>query len=256
MPEPWLMWVAYNAPHTPVHEPPADLLVDALDGSESGPELYDAMTEALDTEIGRLLDSIPVDVLDRTTVIYYGDNGTDAAGIVAPSTAARAKWSLYEGGVGVPFVIWGAGVEDPGRASGELVHVVDVFATVADIAGVPLSRVRDPAATERPQAIDGHSLMPIMQDASAEHRREFLYAERFAPMGEPPYVQYDERALFDGTYKYMQSPAFELLYEVEDGLEGDDLLTTGVLDAEASAVMLEMPDLLGRFGATLTRTGH
>ena len=256
MPEPWLMWVAYNAPHTPVHEPPAELLAEALAGGESGPELYDAATEALDAEMGRLLDSIPLDVLERTTVIYFGDNGTDAAGVVAPSSAARAKWSLYEGGVGVPFVIWGAGVEDGGRVSTDLVHVVDVFSTVADIAGVPLSRVRDPAVSERPQALDGHSLLPLMQDDSASHPREYLYAERFAPMGEPPFIQYDERAMFDGTYKYMQSPAYDLLYKVEGGLEGDDLLVGGGLDAEEEAAMLLLPELMERYSSTLRRTGH
>lgn len=61
---PWFLWLAYNAPHTPFHRPPADLHSnETLSGDEQSIKdnplpYYHAMLEAMDTEIGRLLNSM------------------------------------------------------------------------------------------------------------------------------------------------------------------------------------------------------
>ena len=55
-PEPWLVYLAFNAPHSPWHAPPHALHTQRLQGLPSSPPtpFYKAMVEALDTEIGRL----------------------------------------------------------------------------------------------------------------------------------------------------------------------------------------------------------
>jgi arylsulfatase A-like enzyme len=63
---PWFLWLAYNAPHTPFHLPPAALHTRNLSGNtadiEQNPsKYYLAAVEALDTEIGRLLSEIPTE---------------------------------------------------------------------------------------------------------------------------------------------------------------------------------------------------
>ena len=79
---PWFLWLAHVAPHLPLHAPPDDLTMSvSLDGSRQDMQsqliaYYFAALEALDTEIGRLLDSIPPSVRDNTVVIFIGDNGT------------------------------------------------------------------------------------------------------------------------------------------------------------------------------------
>jgi len=58
MPEPWLLLVAFNAPHTPVHAPPEALLAEPLESTASDLLRYEAMIEAADTEIGRLMEAL------------------------------------------------------------------------------------------------------------------------------------------------------------------------------------------------------
>ena len=67
---------------------------------------YKAMTQALDTEIGRLLVSLPPHTRDRTPVIFVGDNGTPGE-VMAGGDDGRGKTSLYEGGVNIPFIVAG-----------------------------------------------------------------------------------------------------------------------------------------------------
>ena len=63
---PWFMWMGFNLPHTPLHTPPDD----ARDGNSNSQ--YEAMIEAMDTQIGRLLAAIAPDVLENTYVIVPG----------------------------------------------------------------------------------------------------------------------------------------------------------------------------------------
>jgi arylsulfatase A-like enzyme len=101
-----------------------------------------AMTNAMDTVIGKILDK--VDSLDSDTyVIFIGDNGTPMYGgtlgdqidnmYLNPSN--RAKGSAYEGGAHVPMAIRGPGIAAGGQSS-EPVHVADLSATILTLAGL------------------------------------------------------------------------------------------------------------------------
>lgn len=88
--------VAFNAPHTPFHLPPADLITVTPDGTPaSNPDgHYRAMIEAMDTEIGRLfretrggLDAL----LQDTRVIFVADNGTPPAAADPPLERSAAS---------------------------------------------------------------------------------------------------------------------------------------------------------------------
>jgi len=104
---PWLVWLAFNAPHTPFHAPPSGLHTQTLSGDpdDTPVEHYAAAVEAMDTEIARLLAAIPQDVLDDTTIVFFGDNGTPSRAVEAPFDSTRAKGKVYEGGVNVPFIV-------------------------------------------------------------------------------------------------------------------------------------------------------
>src|SRR5205085_10475603 len=102
--KPWFAWVAFNAPHTPFHKPPANLCphYQGLSGTQqsinSTPRPYfEAMVEAMDLEMGRLLAAV-----DRTNthVIFLGDNGTPGQIIQPPYLSSRGKDTLYEGEIG------------------------------------------------------------------------------------------------------------------------------------------------------------
>lgn len=101
--KPWFLWLAYNAPHTPFHAPPQELhsqgnLVDDEDIIAENPlPYYMAALEAMDTEIGRLLDSIPEKELEKTVIIFIGDNGTPNQVAQYPYSRRTVKGSLYQG---------------------------------------------------------------------------------------------------------------------------------------------------------------
>src|SRR5439155_24844618 len=116
---------------------------------------YDAMTEALDTEIGELLK-----VLNRTNthIIFLGDNGTPNNTLQTPFPSGRGKDTLYEGGIHVPFIVSGPAVVSPNRTNDTLVNMVDVFATILEMAGTSVA-----AAVPANVVIDGRSLVGALQ---------------------------------------------------------------------------------------------
>lgn len=164
--KPWLCWLALNAPHTPFHEPPAGLApaggyTNPSDVSNTG--LYRRMLEAMDTEIGRLLQSVD---LNKTNVILIGDNGSPAQVAQAPFGSGHAKDDLYQGGVHVPLVISGPDVTvAPGATTDKLAHCVDLFSTMLQLCGI------DPAAaTSAVDAIDSKTLVPILKGTDSLDR--------------------------------------------------------------------------------------
>lgn len=146
---PWFAWVAYSAPHSPFHLPPEslhdrNLSGDVSDINNNKREYYLAAIEAMDTEIGRLLDSLDEEVRNNTLVIFIGDNGTPS-GVIDTSTYSRthAKGSLYQGGIATPFIISGQGVTRVNERESALVTATDLYATIAEIAGVSETKIHD-----------------------------------------------------------------------------------------------------------------
>lgn len=142
--KPWLLWLAYNAPHTPFHVPPAGLHSQpGLTSSSSDRSKYFAAAEALDHELGRLLISMSTAVRSNTVVVFIGDNGTPPAVVQAPFSRTHAKDSLYEGGIRVPMVVAGAGVTRQGQRVTALINSTDLFATFSELAKSSTSNPAD-----------------------------------------------------------------------------------------------------------------
>lgn len=173
----WVCAVAFNAAHSPLHAPPQNLHTQNLVGLDPGAPLpfFKAMIEAMDTEIGRLLASLPAGVLARTNVIFVGDNGTPGNVMQPPFDPRRSKGSLYEGGTKIPLIVSGPAVSAPGREVTALVNSVDVFASVAELQGVD-ARARVPANVP----LDSISFVPYLRSASQTPLRTSAHAELFA----------------------------------------------------------------------------
>jgi len=156
LPEPWVVWVAYNAPHVPLHWPPEALWPGELFGDDSDERQFNAMLQAMDTELGRLVAGRTAQQLARTTIVFVGDNGSPPHGVPAPLPADRAKDTLYEGGVHVPLIVTGAAVVAPGRTSA-LVDATDLLPTIAELVGV------DPGGLDAP--LNGVSFVGSLQSS-------------------------------------------------------------------------------------------
>jgi arylsulfatase B len=228
---PWFVYLAFNAPHSPFHKPPANLHTQTLPASVQGniPIHMKAMAEAMDTELGRLLDSMDPAMLADTVIVFVGDNGTDALATTAPFLPSHAKGTLYEGGINVPLIISGPGIVS-GRECGALVNTTDLYATLAEIGGVPS------------EAEDSVSLVPYFTDPTIPSLRSWVYAESFNPNGfgiKPSW----RRAARDARFKYIAIehegipyPAPAILYDLQnDPFELDNLLEHLPLSPEASA---------------------
>ncbi|MCH9650596.1 MAG: sulfatase-like hydrolase/transferase [Deltaproteobacteria bacterium] len=227
--DPWFVWLAFNAPHTPFHAPPQELHTFQLSGNpvNTAVDHYEAAVQALDTELGRLLDSIPGEVLADTTIIFVGDNGSPRRSVEAPFDGQRAKGTVYEGGTNVPFIVVSPHI--PATRRGEeslaLVHVVDIHATVAEIAGVSS------------QGEDSVSLLPYLSDPTRSTLpvRPYVYSEQFSPNGEGPF-NVEERGIRDERYKLIwREGDYEEFFDLEEDPFEDDNLLGGALSAAEQA---------------------
>jgi arylsulfatase A-like enzyme len=217
---PWLLWVAFNAPHTPLGEPPADLLspetAAALEDGEAH-TYFVAMIEAMDTEIGRLLGAIGQQELKNTYIIFLGDNGTASNVVTLPFERGRAKGSVYQGGVNVPLMISGPGIA-AGNNTAALANSVDLFSTILDLAGTGGDAALDAVA------LDSKSLAPVLLDHTASVR-EFAYADVYGPQQNQIV---NKRAIRNDRYKLvldLQNDTEELYDLSADPYEHRDLLS-------------------------------
>ena len=170
--QPWFLWLAYNAPHTPFHLPPTNLHsqgnLPTDDASiEANPlPYYHAMIEAMDSEVGRLLNSMTQEERDNTLIVFVGDNGTPSE-VVQVYSSNRAKGSIYQGGVNVPMVISGKNVTRINETEDALISTTDLFATIADVAGAGSSDTGD-----------SHSFVGLLSSGNAIGR-DFVYTEKY-----------------------------------------------------------------------------
>ena len=186
------------------------------------------MIEAMDTEIGRLLSSIDVEQLANTYIIFLGDNGTPNRMASAPFPRSRVKGTVYQGGVNVPLIVDGPGVEK-GTATQSLANSVDLFATVLDLAGaVPDERI---ANTD----LDSVSLAPVFEDHEAVVR-DFAYADVFGPQQREIV---NRKAIRDDRFKLvldLQNDTRELYDLSNDPYERQNLLDNDLSTEAKTAI--------------------
>lgn len=218
-PEPWYCQLNLHAPHEPWHPPPLELHTSPIFTSLNLTRaMYVAMIEAADTELGRMWASLSEDVRARTTVIVVGDNGTQKPVVSEALDPTKSKGTLFEGGLHVPLLIAGRHVRNPGRREDALVHVIDVYATVAELAGV------DHLLPPEERGSDSVSLVPYLEGVGHPSQRSFLFSERFGPNGGP--IHSAKRAVRDERWKLIRRQNQpDVLYDLQaDPYETFDLL--------------------------------
>ncbi len=130
--QPWFLWFAHVAPHSPFHVPPSHMY--SINATGTTYRKYIAMIESIDFELNRLLYSMPEAVRNNTIIIYIGDNGTPGQ-VLQDYPMGHGKSTLYQGGIRVPMIVAGAGVTRMGEREAALVNVNDIHATILDLAG-------------------------------------------------------------------------------------------------------------------------
>jgi arylsulfatase A-like enzyme len=140
-----------------------------FEGRTGHGDFADSMVE-MDHRVGQVIDEVDALGLAQDTLfIFCSDNGPEFR---APYRGTAGPWrgtyhTAMEGSLRVPFIARWPGRIEAGRVRNDIVHVTDVFATLAAVAGAPVP-------TDRP--IDGINQLPFFLDAQAASGREgFLF---------------------------------------------------------------------------------
>ena len=163
--QPFFVYVAYNAPHYPMHAPQAYL--DRFPHLSPDRRIMAAMLSAMDDGVGAIMAELERQGIYETTAIFFqSDNGPSREtrnwldGRADPYYGGSAgklkghKFSLYEGGIRVPALVsWPARIP-AGQVIDGVGAAMDLFPTLLRAAG------GDPAAYE----LDGLDVLPMLAD--------------------------------------------------------------------------------------------
>jgi arylsulfatase A-like enzyme len=154
--EPWFVALCFHAPHfsgvNAYLYPPTALQRNfpGTPNTDGGVNAYCSMLEALDTELGRVLDACD---LNQTIVAVFADNGS--AFVNPPVPAGRIKATDYDNGVRAPLIIRAPGTVNPGRVSNLFCHAVDIYPSLVKLA------TGDAASS--PNALGGQDISGVMR---------------------------------------------------------------------------------------------
>jgi arylsulfatase A-like enzyme len=222
---PFYLQVSHYAVHVDVQTRPETLknVEEQPKGKMHCAPAFAGMVEDLDTGVGKLLDKLDeLDIADSTYVIYMADNGgvpfvppdqkkhlADPTTIddVSRNYPLRAgKWTLFEGGIRVPFIVKGPAVK-PGSFCHAPVVGWDILPTIADLAGY-----KNPL----PKDTDGGSFRPLLLnggDGSVSRPSESLVFHRYTDA-------YPHSAIRKGDYKLIKfwKPEQLLLFNIKNDI--------------------------------------
>ena len=212
--QPFFLYLAYNAPHTPI-QPPDDWVerVQAREPDISPQRAkYIALVEHMDAGIGRVLDTlIETDQLSNTLVIYTSDNG-GSMDVGAHNGPLRGqKGEMYEGGIRVPTCAMWPGHVPEGHVTDQVALLMDLFPTVCEAAGAPITH-----------EIEGRSIWQTLQGEQQDFSDRILYWLRRE--GGQRFLGQCQHAIRRGDTKLLHNSPFEPL-ELYD-LSSDPLETT------------------------------
>ncbi len=198
--EPWMATVSFSAGHTPIQTPPGhlisqttrDKLAAAMSADSLGTDCSnldvqrvasDAMIEAMDTELGRLLVSTGLarkngsgalvynPKASNTMIVIIGDNGSFGDLVKLPFDATRAKSTPYQTGVWVPLIVAGPLVIQPNRDIPHLTNATDVFGLFGEMAGL------NPHKVAAPRKIDSEPMLPYLKNPMQQSIRSFNFTQ-------------------------------------------------------------------------------
>jgi iduronate 2-sulfatase len=170
---------------------------------------YYASTSYVDAQIGKVTDELVRLGLDENTiVVLWGDHGFHLGDL-----GIWTKHTNYEQANRIPLLIVAPGVAKAGSATKQLAESVDLFPTLAEIAGLPKPDV--------PQPIDGKSLVPVLKDPAARVRDHAYHVFPKAKLGRA--IRTERYRLVEWTTIGGDDAEYELYDYAADPLERENL---------------------------------
>jgi iduronate 2-sulfatase len=127
---------------------------------------YWAALTWVDDNVGRVIGELDrLGLRENTVIVFWGDHGYHLG--------EKGRWSkagsLFEVGARVPLIIAAPKAAGNGRPSKRVVEALDIYRTLADLAGLPVA-----------EGVQGRSLAPLLADPAApwDHPAYTVWAER------------------------------------------------------------------------------
>ncbi len=187
---------------------------------------YYASASYVDAQIGKLIDAVDrLGLAEDTVIVLWGDHGFHLGDL-----GIWTKHTNYEQANRIPLLVVAPGVTRPDTATRQLATSVDLYPTLAELAGLP--------APAGPQPIDGVSLVPVLKSPEARVRDHAYHCYPKRKMG---------RAIRTERYRLVEwnrigGPASKSEWELYD-YQSDPL--------EQKNLAADRPDVLSRLQAIL-----
>ena len=213
---PFFIYLAYNAPHSPI-QPPKEFLdryrQKHPEATEERAKLA-ALIEHMDYGIGQVMAALAqTGHVDDTLVIFTSDNGGSIPHGADNGPLAGGKQDMLEGGIRVPMcAVWPGRIE-PGSRNGRVALTMDLYPTICEAAGAEIDH-----------EIDGRSILSILLGQQQPEEDRILFWVRLEGgrryRGQPYYCARQ------GDWKLLQNDAsepFRLYNLADDPKEQHDL---------------------------------
>ncbi len=191
--QPFCLVIALSEPHAPYVQFPAGEgyspeemiippnLVDTPVTRRTMADYWNTV-DVMDQQVGRILNLLHERKLeDNTVCIYASDNG---------SGFPFCKWTLYETGLHLPFIVRFPGTVRSGFKTDAMISYIDLLPTLIHLAG-----------GEAPQDIDGHSFFDVLTGRESDHR-SLIFATH-TNRGIKQGSEYPIRSIRNHRYKYI-----------------------------------------------------
>lgn len=252
--QPFYLQVSYYADHLRFMSSPA--MLEKYKGRPKGERhdnpVFAGMNEDVDVGVGRIMNAVErLEIADNTYIIYTADNGYDESGRGLAGNPRRKAWPLsyskgfvMEGGIRVPFIVSGPGIEK-GTICDERVVGYDLMPTIL--------KWIDPGF-ELPAAAEGGSLNTLLNNGGegrVERPRDFLIFHY--PTGVWP----AQTALIQDDFKIVKTWAYdrvELFNLQSDMSEQKDI--SSEMPEKAKEMHRLMTEYLERVNAIMPPAGE
>ncbi len=189
---------------------------------------YYACVSYVDSQIGRLLDALDEEGLaDNTIVVLWSDHGWKLG-----ENRGWGKMTNYEIDARVPLIIAAPRMRTAGQATNQLAELLDLYPTLCEMAGI-----------EKPDFVDGRSLVPILNDSETKVHDEVM-SQYYRNFNGRQYMGYSMRT---NDYRMIEWRDFETgsvtareLYDHRDS----DVESRNIIDTASQEVVNQLTDQL------------
>lgn len=208
--EPFFIYLAYNAPHSPLQA--TQKYLDRYRHIEDEKRrTYAAMVSAVDDGVGKILNTLDaLEISENTLIFFLSDNGGPEKTNGSDNGILRGgKSDLFEGGIRVPFAMKWPNRIPQGKTYEPMISALDIFATA-------IAQSEKPITPKNP--LDGVNLIPYIIEETKGHPHHFLFWRKYdyqkhamrTEIGDKLVVSQGHSELFNLNKNISENPEFKI----------------------------------------------